>query len=144
MEKQLNIELKVKQGAENMIQSLTAGHQSRDKKLLAEAQQMMDDSRAKIDYLRMRILKIKQNSGGVISSGGSCSELDDSNGSATVNGVRSNAPFEISLEDRVHELRRRLRVEAAVVEGAKNVIRLLQSNKAVDKKALQEVGTIYC
>lgn len=41
-----------------MIQSLTSGH--RDKKLLAEAQQMLGDSRNKIEYLRMRILKVKQ------------------------------------------------------------------------------------
>ena len=58
LEKQLNIELKVKQGAENMIQSLTSGH--RDKKLLQEAQQMLADSRAKIEFLRMRIRKVRQ------------------------------------------------------------------------------------
>ena len=56
MEKQLNIELKVKQGAENMIQSYSSG---RDKKLLADAQQMLQDSKAKIDYLKMRIAKAK-------------------------------------------------------------------------------------
>lgn len=44
------------------------------------------------------------------------------------------------LEERVEELRHRLRIEAAVVEGAKNVIRLLQSSKVADKKALQEVS----
>jgi len=83
LEKQLNIELKVnflrqifnliicainhcilyflqvKQGAENMIQSLSNGH-SRDKKLLADAQQMLSDSKLKIEYLRMAILKGKQ------------------------------------------------------------------------------------
>lgn len=53
LEKQLNIELKVKQGTENMIQSIT-----RDKKLLAEAQQMLLDSKAKINFLQMRILKV--------------------------------------------------------------------------------------
>lgn len=51
--------LQVKHGAENMIQSLTSGH-SRDKKLLAEAQQMLADSKAKIEFLKMRILKEKQ------------------------------------------------------------------------------------
>lgn len=56
LEKQLNIELKVKQGAENMIQSYSSG---RDKKLLADAQQMYQDSKAKIDYLRMRISRIQ-------------------------------------------------------------------------------------
>lgn len=58
LEKQLMIEQKVKQGAENMIQSITSGHHSRDKKLLAEAQQMLQDSKAKIEYLRMRMLKV--------------------------------------------------------------------------------------
>ena len=32
----------------------------RDKKLLAEAQQMLADSRAKIEYIKMRIMKVKQ------------------------------------------------------------------------------------
>jgi hypothetical protein len=39
-------------------------------------------------------------------------------------------------------LRHRLRIEAAVVDGAKNVIRTLQSTKTIDKKALQEVSAI--
>ncbi|KAF4531922.1 hypothetical protein B566_EDAN000951 [Ephemera danica] len=42
------------------------------------------------------------------------------------------------LEERVEELRHRLRIEAAVVEGAKNVIRLLQSARVPEKRALQE------
>lgn len=58
LEKQLNIELKVKQGAENMIQSISGGYHSRDKKLLAEAQQMLADSKAKIEFLKMRIIKV--------------------------------------------------------------------------------------
>lgn len=59
LEKQLNIELKVKQGAENMIQQYSNGP-TRDKKLLAEAQQMLTDSRNKIEYIKMRIMKVKQ------------------------------------------------------------------------------------
>jgi Hr1 repeat len=55
--------------------------------------------------------------------------------------VRSNEQLETSLEERIEELRHRLRIEAAVVDGAKNVIRTLQSNKTIDKKALQEVST---
>lgn len=62
LEKQLSIETKVKNGAENMIQSITSGRHGRDKKqLLAEAQQMLADAKAKIEFLRLRILKVRQN-----------------------------------------------------------------------------------
>ena len=53
----------VKQGAENMLQSLANSGHSRDKKLIGEAQQMLADSQAKIEYLKMRIMKVRQNRG---------------------------------------------------------------------------------
>lgn len=59
LEKQLYIELKVKQGAENMIQQYSNGP-TRDKKLLLEAQQMLADSKNKIEYIKMRIMKVRQ------------------------------------------------------------------------------------
>lgn len=56
LEKQLNIELKVKAGTENMIASLV----HRDRKLVAEAQLMLQDSKAKIEFLKMRMARLKQ------------------------------------------------------------------------------------
>jgi len=47
----------VKQGAENMIQRY--GSSSGDKKLLADAQTMLADSKRKIDYIRMQQLRLQ-------------------------------------------------------------------------------------
>ncbi|XP_068898665.1 serine/threonine-protein kinase N isoform X4 [Tenebrio molitor] len=124
LERQLNIELKVKQGAENMIHSITG----KDKKLLSEAQQMLQDSRKKIEYLKMKIIKTKHDS-----QRGSVHDL-------TANGDVNHREFEPPLDERIEDLKHRLRVEAAVVEGAKNVIKLLQngSKDKSDKKLLSE------
>lgn len=61
----------------------------------------------------------------------------------TANG--DSAPrreLEPCVDDRIEDLKHRLRVEAAVVEGAKNVIKLLQNGNKdkSDKKALNEVS----
>ncbi|XP_020799259.1 serine/threonine-protein kinase N isoform X3 [Drosophila serrata] len=132
LEKQLQIEMKVKTGAENMIQSLGIGC---DKKLLAEAHQMLADSKAKIEFLRLRIIKVKQNREQADRMRATRQMMDEHGG----NSSSQPQSMETSLEERIEELRHRLRIEAAVVDGAKNVIRTLQTaNRAPDKKALQE------
>lgn len=148
LEKQLAIESKVKQGAENMIQMYSSGKENR--KLLQEAQQMLTDAKAKIEYIRMMIVRVKQkqDSGepgsNETSSGGSYGGNNVSSGtggqrvSLSRTGSQNVPGFISPLEERIEELRHRLKVELAVVEGAKNVIKMLTSVKTVDKKALAE------
>lgn len=72
-----------------------------------------------------------------------CDECNINNECNNVLIDRYEPSLELALEERVEELRHRLRIEAAVVEGAKNVIRLLQSARVADKKALTEVGDLF-
>ncbi|XP_071202615.1 serine/threonine-protein kinase N2 isoform X1 [Salvelinus alpinus] len=122
LKKQNDIELKCKQGAENMIQMYSNGS-SKDKKLLATAQQMLQDSKTKMEFIRMQILKASQTG-----------ETNYGN-----NHVSVSKPIISPLDLRLEELRHHSRIEHAVADGAQNVMILLSSSgKVTEKKAHSE------
>ncbi|KAK2719160.1 hypothetical protein QYM36_004856 [Artemia franciscana] len=122
LEKQLEREMKMKQGAENMVQQF---QHTKDKESLEQAKKMYSDSKAKVDFLKMTIAKLLE---------------EETNGTLKSKKESNDYGIMSSLDERIEELRRHLRIEAAVVKGAKNAITLLQGVKT-DKKALSEAQT---
>ncbi|XP_037340738.2 serine/threonine-protein kinase N2 [Pungitius pungitius] len=120
LKKQLTMETKVKQGAENMIQTYS-NSSVKDRKIMTAAQQMIQDSRTKIELLRMQIIKVSQARDG---------EQDGLHGQ----------PVEIinPLEMRVADLLHHMKIESAVAEGAKKVVKQLSGSKIQDRRVLAE------
>lgn len=132
LEKQLAIEMKVKQGAENMIHMYSSGP-TKDRKLLAEGHQMLQDTKTKIEFIRMQILKTQQAQ--------QTQQRTSADGQVSDMGFRRTSAMELQLtpiEFRVEEMRHHYKVELALVEGFKNVIKMYNNAKTSDKKGLAE------
>ncbi|KAJ7307979.1 hypothetical protein JRQ81_008478 [Phrynocephalus forsythii] len=120
LKKQLHIEMKVKQGAENLIQMYSGV--AKERELLATAQEMLQDSKTKIELLRMQIVKVSQSLG----------DTEDA-----LDQTGDGGPASL-MELRLEELCHRLYVEAAVAGGAKNVVKILGGQRSQDRKMIAE------
>lgn len=119
LKKQLTMETKVKQGAENIIHTY---HNSavKDRKMLSTAQQMLQDSRTKIELLRMQIIKVTQ--------------VRDGRDGSIGHAVDMISPLELRITELLHHMK----IETAVAEGAKNVVKQLSYRKIHDRRVLVE------
>ncbi|XP_071947331.1 serine/threonine-protein kinase N2-like isoform X2 [Antedon mediterranea] len=131
LEKQLAIEMKVKAGAKNMLHMYSSGS-GKDRKMLAEAQQMLQDSKTKIEFIRMQLLKANQSQ---VSTGNTNGEKREST------SIKRPSATELLLNPvdfRIEELRHHLRIETAILDGFKNVIKTLGNLKTSEKKGLAD------
>ena len=121
LQRQLAIELKVKAGAEKLVQQAGA-----KKHLAEEAGRMLADSKDKVAFIRNQLLRAQQEVG--------------SNGQEDLAAEQRHQQLS-PLEQRAEELKHRLRIESAVFEGAGKVVQGLKSVKgggAAAATALQQ------
>ena len=127
LEKQLEIEQRVKSGAETMITMYTNPKTKHEKKLLNEAQQMLSDSKTKVEVLKMKIMRLN-----VMSS----VHKDEEGENEQSQKFSKSAPAQ-SPEGRISMLRYRIDVETRLMHGAKSIIR---ANPKAKSSHVQSVG----
>ncbi|KAM3727862.1 Serine/threonine-protein kinase [Dirofilaria immitis] len=113
LQKELDKEMKVKDGLERFLAIVQTS-----RKLQEESKSMLFDSKAKIALLRMQIEKMQRQE-----------QVD-----AGLCGKTIPTKTEMIVDDLLF----RLRKEAAIVEGARNMIRILSSQKKSDGKSLSQ------
>ena len=148
LEKQLAIEQRVKSAAENMILMYSNSKSRQDRNRLTEAQQLLSDSKTKVEVLRMKIMKIKAvansqqqspSDRGLESSGGA-SESGGAGGDGSQNNVgRPKATSLQTPEGRINILNYRIDVERRLMKGAASIMMVANPN---DKKSGQTVSGI--
>ena len=129
LQKQLAVEMKVKQGTENML-AMHNNSRTKDRKLISDTQQMLEDSKMKIEALRMAILREQQQA-----------STPSRENNHSIKGKENTVPGTglSTLELRVLEVRHHIDIESRVIQGAKNMMKFLQ-HSGHDKKGLQEVS----
>ncbi|XP_068731739.1 serine/threonine-protein kinase N2-like isoform X2 [Montipora capricornis] len=131
LKKQIDVEMKIKQGAENMLAIHSAsGSRKKDIKLTAAVKQRLEDSRRKIDILRDALLREQQQ--------GIPVGKEDGVLMGSSSGKENDAPgLGLSpLELRVEDVRHHIEIESRVIQGAKNMIKFL--SKSGQDKGLVE------
>ncbi|VDM61174.1 unnamed protein product [Angiostrongylus costaricensis] len=107
-------EMKVKDGLEKFMSSNT----SASRRYLEDSKNMLDDSKAKIALLRMQIEKIAHQGHDIHSS----------------TGRETKSQLDMVIDD----LFFRLCKEAAIIDGAKNLIKLLRAQRKTDHRSLND------
>lgn len=143
LEKQLRIETKVKEGAEKLLQSFNMGH-NKDRKMIATAEQMLAESKTKIEVIRMQILKTAAAHENNKRKSLMPTEEEEPKERRTKHESEPasllTTPISDPLSLRIAMLRHHIKIETAIMEGSRNVLRIIssQSQKNVDKHALLE------
>ncbi|XGW33318.1 hypothetical protein V3C99_017625 [Haemonchus contortus] len=114
LQKDLAKEMKVKDGLEKFMSSNT----SASRRYLEDSRNMLDDSKAKIALLRMQIEKIAHQGHDIHSS----------------NGSEAKSQLDIVIDDLLF----RLWKEAAIIEGAKNMVKILRAQRKTDHRSLND------
>ncbi|XP_029915279.1 serine/threonine-protein kinase N2-like [Myripristis murdjan] len=98
--------------------------------MLSTAQQMLQDSRSKIELIRLQIIKVTQAGGGGGGEGGGGRSSATNGGSSP---VAANP-----VDTRVAELQHYIQRETDVLSLAKDVVKQLEGLSSLDQKALAE------
>lgn len=136
LQRQLEIEQQVKAGAEKLLQN----YASHARHLQDEAKRALEESRDKIGIITNQLSRLHKE----LQMGAGDDKTGVRNGAnAPRSETSGGSQLDVaSIETRVAELKQRLVVERAMLQGASKAVKLLK-NKNADKGAKQQVSSFF-
>ncbi|CAF1634503.1 unnamed protein product, partial [Adineta ricciae] len=112
------IELKVKAGAETLLQTYSGQRKESSRKMCDEAQILLKDAKAKVEYIRLEIKRL---------------EADLLSPKSTINAKENNYANDQSLwpsEQSIQQLEHHLTIETTMKKGGENAVKVLKQTGA--------------
>ncbi|CAF0971463.1 unnamed protein product [Didymodactylos carnosus] len=127
LKKQLEIELKVKAGAETLLNTYNGQRKESSRKMCDEAQILLKDAKAKAEYIRLQIKRLESGSLATNNS-------DD---------ITRKSSALWPPEQHVEEIQHHLSIEQTMKKGAENAVKALKQTGARKEALLEAHHTLF-
>jgi protein kinase N len=127
----LEIELKVKAGAETLLTTYSGQRKESSRKMCDEAQILLKDAKAKVEYIRLEIKRLENEL------------LSPKNGNNSKENKHSHDQSMWPSEQTIQQLEHHLAIETTMKKGGENAVKVLKQTGAKKEVLAEAHQTLF-